>query len=890
MPDYSDAVEPFVGPTVGGPSSSDTAYSDFKAGVVKAQQDQDAQLARRAATPYGQFLDALGTGLMMIPAGPLRTPVPRGGSAPLAPPRPPAASEAAGELHDILERPAASDNVVPLRPQAEPATANSNLRIAGEAPLDPGAWSPYEIPKAARDPFEPPANRNAPDGSLHWQDNLAHGTSRTPGQPDYWSVKGSDGDLYGSVHKRADGYHASTFDRGERYSPPTSTETFETLGAAKRWAESHIQGEPESADVLRAREGFSSIEGGMRESSRFEHPAAETMPSAGGATTSHEILGDQPLSRQGLAKSDAPLEARTGALIEGIDHAIEQGKKIRDSVNSYVGAAYKTLNAIHRRGTPDQLDKIGFSKDSIGGQKNDVKYRQISDHLDQAISKTRLQSDAVLYRGVGQTLADELAGLKPGQTITDKAFMSTSKRHEVASGFGSGILKTLIEIKAPKGMPALDLGLLSRRNVEQEVVLPRNTELRYVGRTSRFNKNLTPVYQFEVVPSWESESSATIGSSTRTARGSLSSTPMGDLPTSSGRRPRPSYRQSPTSESSSREARRPGLPPSTTPELLDRLGYTEKQLTRAEETLAKAEQAVKDAPASDYGDNPKFWEAVRIRDAAKRSHERAQESHQGVLDEMLDRPDPNHGKFGDARESLMFYPPERAPRPFQEDFPSGAQHEGSGIITRDPEGRPLTAPFVAGRNVVGGANQAIPESRYDAVSKGLLGKAAQNVPPGKNPGSVGVTNFNTETGIPHSIELNNNLGPKARPLVYGHEIGHAIDQFAGEIPITGIEKELYRLFNSLNNPIRTRGGNDAHPWSPRMTPRKQGYEKDEAPRELMAEAVRAYMQNPNFIKTEAPNVAARIRAYVNTHPWIKQTIQFNSLAGLGIIATEHDQQ
>lgn len=819
MTEYADSVEPFVGPTVGGPSSPDTAYNDFKAGVVKAQQDSEAQLARRSETPFGQFLDMLGTGMMALPAGPLKVPSSRGAASVPAPPRSPAASDqAAGELHEVLGRREAAATYTPR----EEGVLSPNARVGRDFPPDDGTnvvplrqnehgeYVPYEILKASRDRFTPADNSNVPGGKLFWRDNreMTGREDGIKGQPDHWHVSSSGGNVYGSVIKAPSKeggppeYHASTFDPGERYSMRTGMETFQTLKAAKAYLEGHITGEPESANVLRAREAFSSIEGGAVEQSRFEHPAAETMP--GDATKAgnlHEILGDQPMSRQGMAKSDAPLETRTNALIEGIDRAIEQGKKIRASVNSYVGAAYKTLNAIHRRGTPDQLDKLGFSKSSIGGQEGDVKYRDISDHLDRAISKTRLPADALLYRGVGQTLAGELADLKPGQTITDKAFMSTSRREQVANGFasGSGILRTLIEIRAPKGMPALDLGLLSTRNVEQEVVLPRNTELRYIGRTSRFNKNLTPVYQFEVVPSWESESSPrTIDSSTRTARGSSSSTPTGDLPTSSVRRPRPSYRPSPPSESRS--------------------------------------------------------------------------------------------KFGDARESLMFYPPERAPRPFQEDFPSGAQHEGSGIITRDPEGRPLTAPFVAGRNVVGGANQPIPEARYDTITARLLGKAAENVPPGKNPGSVGVTNFNTETGTPLSIELNNNLSPKARPLVYAHEIGHVLDQFAGEIPIAGIEKELYRLFNSLNNPIRTRGGNDAHPWSPRMTPRKQGYAKDEAPREMMAEAARAYMQNPNYIKAEAPNVAARIRAYVNEHPWIKQTIQFNSLAGLGIIATEHDEQ
>jgi len=155
---------------------------------------------------------------------------------------------------------------------------------------------------------------------------------------------------------------------------------------------------------------------------------------------------------------------------------------------------------------------------------------------------------------------------------------------------------------------------------------------------------------------------------------------------------------------------------------------------------------------------------------------------------------------------------------------------------------------------------------------------------------LGATVFDDKTKLPSRVMIARNVRPDLRPHVHAHELGHVVDQFAGEIPITGIEPQLYKLYNSLNNPIRTRGGNDAQPWSPRMTPKKHGYDEEAAPRELMAEAIRAYMQNPNYIKAEAPAVAARIRAYVNTHPWIKQTIQFNSLAGLGIIATGHDEQ
>jgi hypothetical protein len=44
----------------------------------------------------------------------------------------------------------------------------------------------------------------------------------------------------------------------------------------------------------------------------------------------------------------------------------------------------------------------------------------------------------------------------------------------------------------------------------------------------------------------------------------------------------------------------------------------------------------------------------------------------------------------------------------------------------------------------------------------------------------------------------------------------------------------------------------------------------------MAEAIRAYMTNPNYIKTVAPKTAARIQEHVNSNPRLNRTIQFNS--------------
>jgi hypothetical protein len=48
------------------------------------------------------------------------------------------------------------------------------------------------------------------------------------------------------------------------------------------------------------------------------------------------------------------------------------------------------------------------------------------------------------------------------------------------------------------------------------------------------------------------------------------------------------------------------------------------------------------------------------------------------------------------------------------------------------------------------------------------------------------------------------------------------------------------------------------------------------PRDLWAEAIRASMTDPNYLKSVAPKTAARIRAAVNANPQLAPIIQFNA--------------
>jgi hypothetical protein len=126
-----------------------------------------------------------------------------------------------------------------------------------------------------------------------------------------------------------------------------------------------------------------------------------------------------------------------------------------------------------------------------------------------------------------------------------------------------------------------------------------------------------------------------------------------------------------------------------------------------------------------------------------------------------------------------------------------------------------------------------------------------------------------------------------------HRWGHIIDAVAGDqeslpgggrrgISQAGIGGELRYIYNDVNNDSLNEARREQkdvrpeeHPSFQGISPETRGYSGWEIEAELMAEAIRVYLQNPNYVKTVGPNVAKRIRAAVNPHPVLKFIIQFN---------------
>jgi hypothetical protein len=237
-----------------------------------------------------------------------------------------------------------------------------------------------------------------------------------------------------------------------------------------------------------------------------------------------------------------------------------------------------------------------------------------------------------------------------------------------------------------------------------------------------------------------------------------------------------------------------------------------------------------------------------------------------------------------SRSPSMYNPPKKSLRPFEDDYPGVAQADATGRLKYDAEGRPLAdSALVAGRRVLGGVDEGARPSEYDALATALVGRPASLHPGRTMARDFGHTVIDRYTGQPIEIRLRSDTRPDQLPKVYAHELAEAIQATAGPIPTKGITSELRQIYNTLNNPNRAVGGAEAASWGKPMTPQAHGYKGADIPREYMAEAIRAYLGDPNYIKSVAPNTAARIRERVNAHPTLSRIIQFNSV-GAGLFA------
>ncbi|WP_162919016.1 hypothetical protein [Taklimakanibacter deserti] len=221
----------------------------------------------------------------------------------------------------------------------------------------------------------------------------------------------------------------------------------------------------------------------------------------------------------------------------------------------------------------------------------------------------------------------------------------------------------------------------------------------------------------------------------------------------------------------------------------------------------------------------------------------------------------------------LFNPKPKPQRSLFEDYPNRPKLYRNGDIKRDIEGRPLKAIYVAGRARADEPDHALTPIDIQRVGEYGIQGPVEKVPSSQlGPGNLGETHL--MLGRPMRMKVLDTLPKDQMEIATAHEVSHVVDALAGQIPTKGLGKELDFNYSAL----RTGEERTAN----LVRPQDYGYRgRHLVDRERMAEAIRAYMVDPNYFKTIAPKTAARIREYVYRYPELRKIIQFNSLAAAG---------
>lgn len=230
-----------------------------------------------------------------------------------------------------------------------------------------------------------------------------------------------------------------------------------------------------------------------------------------------------------------------------------------------------------------------------------------------------------------------------------------------------------------------------------------------------------------------------------------------------------------------------------------------------------------------------------------------------------------------SRNVKIGAPEPRPQRPFEYDYPGSSGTPGSPLGF-DIEGRPLTAPIVAGRSRFGDADAGLLDS-HTRDAGALLGATSRDATSRELGGDLGryVRGADRDGNVTREILTRAGLPAEAAGRTRQHELGHLIEDltYGNKIEAKGLQKELSQVYHDLNGQGRFNAGRQ---WSPVQ----DGYKGADIQREYMAEALRAYMTDPNYLKSVAPKTAAAIREAVNANPNLNRVIQFNQMGGAGV--------
>lgn len=106
--------------------------------------------------------------------------------------------------------------------------------------------------------------------------------------------------------------------------------------------------------------------------------------------------------------------------------------------------------------------------------------------------------------------------------------------------------------------------------------------------------------------------------------------------------------------------------------------------------------------------------------------------------------------------------------------------------------------------------------------------------------------------------------------ILAHELGHVLHNLAKDFPAQDHIDDLTNIYSFMHGG-RGKKGASAKESGPLILPQHRGYKPEKAVREQVAEAVRLYIENPDYIKDNYPALAAAMRQHLSN-----KTIHFNS--------------
>jgi hypothetical protein len=121
--------------------------------------------------------------------------------------------------------------------------------------------------------------------------------------------------------------------------------------------------------------------------------------------------------------------------------------------------------------------------------------------LKRAIQRSVIKENTVVFRG---TMNPEIEKAKLGDIITERGFISTSKKYDVAEGFAAGVFPksyTIVKIRLPKGVKGLDVNATYRDFQDEFVPGYKKSKLTFGTNSFKAEEEvlLPPGTKFKVV-------------------------------------------------------------------------------------------------------------------------------------------------------------------------------------------------------------------------------------------------------------------------------------------------------------------------------------------------------------------------------------------------------